>query len=245
MFSQAISLNLLIKLEILAIFARPNNPSLSHMAIRISSLNHCLGYNSGRNLDDMHLRERRWFAVRTSSRHEKKACEELCRLGVECYLALREKIYEYPGKKVTRQLPLMSGYIFVHIHKGEEMTVRRAHYVSRFVTIGGDRRMVPEKEMDLLRKLSTDRKLDWDTIEEAFDFREGTPVEIIRGPLAGVRGYYVSKKSKKTFVIALSGMGACLSTCEIDPRYLMTLNGQSMMQEEAIISTQNNNKVLW
>lgn len=215
------------------------------MAIRISSLNHCLDFNDTGKLDDMHFQQRRWFAVRTSSRHEKRACEELRRSGVECYVALREKVYEYPGKKVARQLPLMSGYIFVRIHKGEEMTVRRAHFVSRFVTIGRERRMVPEQEIDLLRKLSTDRKLDWDTIEEAFDFREGTPVEIIRGPLAGVRGYYVSKKSKKTFVIALSGMGACLSTCEIDPRYLVTLNGQSMLTEEALAPTQKNKKVLW
>ena len=137
----------------------------------------------------------------------------------------------------------MSGYIFVRIHKGEEMAVRRAHYVSRFVTIGEDRRMVPEHEIELLRKLSTDRKLDWDTIEEAFDFREGTPVEIIRGPLAGIRGHYVRKKSKKTFVISLSGIGACLSTCEIDPRYLMTLNEEATMPEE--VATTNDSKVLW
>ncbi|SEQ18016.1 UpxY family transcription antiterminator [Neolewinella agarilytica] len=213
------------------------------MAIRISSLNHCLSAASTGKLDDIHLRERRWFAVRTSSRHEKRACEELRRSGVECYVPLREKVYKYPGKKVTRQLPLMSGYVFVRIHKGEEMTVRRAHYVSGFVTIGEDRRMISEHEIDLLRKLSTDRKLDWDTIEEAFDFREGTPVEIIRGPLAGIRGYYVRKKSKKTFVISLSGIGACLSTCEIDPCYLMTLSEEAMVPEE--VATTNDSKVLW
>jgi hypothetical protein len=79
--------------------------------------------------------------------------------------------------------------------------------------------------MDLLRRLSTDRTLDWETVEDSFDFSEGTPVEIIKGPLAGVRGHYISKKNKKTFVIALGSLNACLATCEVDPRYLVALEG--------------------
>ncbi|MEM1359009.1 MAG: transcription termination/antitermination NusG family protein, partial [Bacteroidota bacterium] len=63
------------------------------MAIRISSLNHRLASRGHSVSDDMHLSERRWFAVRTSSKHEKKAGEELTRLGVEHFIPLREKVY--------------------------------------------------------------------------------------------------------------------------------------------------------
>lgn len=201
------------------------------MAIRISSLNHRLQSQNNQTSDDLHVREQRWFAVRTSSKHEKQAVKELTSLGIEAWTPLREKTYHYPSKKVTRQLPLLTGYVFVHITRQEENTVRFAHYVSCFLKIGRVRRQVTPAEMDLLRRLSTDRTLDWTTVEESFDFSEGTPVEIIKGPLAGVRGHYISKKNKKTFVIALGSLNACLATCEVDPRYLVALEGATSPED--------------
>lgn len=203
------------------------------MAIRISSLNHRFSSAETTVVDDMHVTERRWFAVRTSSRHEKKAGNELRKAGIECYVPLRERIYHYPSKQVRRELPLLTGYVFVFIRKEEEPIVRRAHYVSSFVTLGKNRRQISEEEMQLLRTLSTDRELSWETVEDAFDFEAGTPVEIIKGPLVGIRGYYLSKKNKKTFLISLGGLGACLSTCEVDPTFLVALNGAPLEQRSA------------
>lgn len=215
------------------------------MAIRISSLNHSLRPLKNAPTDDMHVSERRWFAVRTAAKHEKIAVKELRSLGIECYIPLREKTYNYTSKKVIRELPLLSGYVFVHILRSEENTVRFANYVSRFVTLGRNRKKVTDTEMELLRKISTDRKLDWQTIEQSFDFTEGTPVEIIKGPLAGVRGIYVNKKNKKTFVIALGSLHACLSTCEVDPRYLVALDGAQPISDEAVEPGHEGQKPLW
>ncbi|MEM9261069.1 MAG: UpxY family transcription antiterminator, partial [Bacteroidota bacterium] len=190
-----------------------------------------------------HLSERRWFAVRTSSKHEKKAGEELSRLGVEHFIPLREKVYHYPSKKVVRQLPLLTGYVFVRICKGEELKVIQAHYVSSFVTLGKERRCVTNEELDLLRKLSTDRNLDWETIDDFFDFSEGTPVEIIKGPLAGTRGYYLEKKNKKTFLISLGSLNACLATCEVDPQFLVALDGERNAPPKG--TNEEGKKTLW
>ena len=215
------------------------------MAIRISSLNHSLQRLKDAPADDMHVSERRWFAVRTAAKHEKMAVKELCVLGIKAYIPLREKTYNYSSKKVTRELPLLSGYVFVHIMRKEESAVRSANYVSRFVTLGKDRKKVTDAEMDLLYRISTDRKLDWQTVEDAFDFTEGTPVEIIKGPLAGVRGIYLNKKNKKTFVIALGSFHACLSTCEIDPRYLVALDGAKLVSEEDAEGAHERKSPLW
>lgn len=211
------------------------------MALRISSLNHRLTTNQSAADDDLHMQDRRWFAVRTSARHEKRAGHELTRAGIECFVPLRERIYHYASKQVTRQLPLLTGYAFVRIRREEEATVQRAHYVAGFVRLGRVRQQVTTAEIELLRTLSADRELDWETVEGAFDFQEGTPVEIIKGPLVGVRGYYRAKKNKKTFVISLSGLGACLSTCEVDPTYLVALNGEPLEGEEEL----REEKSLW
>jgi len=201
------------------------------MALRISSLNHRLNQRDSAEGDDLHLRERRWFAVRTSARHEKRACHELNRLGIECYVPLRERTYNYASKQTQRQIPLLTGYVFVRICKPEETTVLRATSVSRFVRIGSCRKQVTEAEIELLRTLSADRSLDWQTVEDAFEFTQGTPVEIIKGPLVGVRGFYQHKKNKKTFVISLGSLNACLSTCEVDPTFLVALSGEQVEQE--------------
>lgn len=215
------------------------------MAIRISSLNPSLRPLKNAPTDDMHVSERRWFVVRTAAKHEKKAVKELRSLGVDCYIPLREKTYNYASKKVTRELPLLSGYVFVNIKREEENTVRFSHYVSRFVMLGRIRKRVTEAEMTLLRKISTDRTLDWQTIDKAFDFTEGMPVEIIKGPLAGIRGTYLNKKNKKTFLIALGSLNACLATCEVDPRYLVALDGASPIVDQDADPGQEGKKPLW
>lgn len=201
------------------------------MALRISSLNHRLNQSDSAEGDDLHLTERRWFAVRTSARHEKRACHELERMGIECYVPLRERTYNYASKQTQRQIPLLTGYVFVRINRKEETTVLRAMSVSRFVRIGTCRKQVSEEEIELLRTISADRNLDWETVEDAFEFTEGTPVEIIKGPLVGVRGFYQYKRNKKTFIISLGSLNACLSTCAVDPTYLVALNGEQIKQE--------------
>ncbi|OAV44290.1 UpxY family transcription antiterminator [Lewinella sp. 4G2] len=212
------------------------------MSLTITTLNHRLRARVPSRTDDLHVTEKRWFAVRTSSRHEKRAVQELRKAGIEAYIPLREKVVQYASKTVSRELPLLTGYVFVRIVLAEELTVRKAHYTAGFVTLGRDRRRVLDEEIEVLKKLSTDRQLDWVEVEEAFAFKPGTPVEIISGPLAGVRGTYQDKKSKKRFIISLGGLGACLATCEIDPRLLAVIGSDQPLPESH--STENT-KPLW
>lgn len=213
------------------------------MAIHVTGLKHRLPSRQRGSMDEMHVTEKRWFAVRTSSRHEKKAASELTRAGIECYVPLREKVCHYASKTVVRELPLLTGYVFVHICLAEEMTVTKAHYTSGFLRLGRERRRVTDEEIRVLKLLSTDRQLDWETIEESFDFSEGTPVEIITGPMAGVRGFYLHKKSKKTFVISLAGGGACLATFEVDPRMLAPIEGAGSPSDKTGVNRRE--KQLW
>lgn len=213
------------------------------MAIHVTSLRHRLQSREPRHTDDLHVTEQRWFAVRTSSRHEKKAAAELSRAGIECYVPLREKVCHYASKTVLRELPLLTGYVFVHIRLAEEMTVTKAHYTAGFLRLGRDRRRVTDEEIRILKLLSTDRQMNWETVENSFDFSEGTPVEIITGPMAGVRGHYLHKKSKKSFVISLAGGGACLSTFEIDPLLLAPIEGAAKSAEPAAAGRRQ--KQLW
>lgn len=214
------------------------------MAIHITNLNTALRARSDRT-GDLHVTERRWFAVRTAAKREKMAQRELDGMGIENYAPMREKVCVYTRKTVTRRLPLLSGYVFVRVTRSEAAHVRRAYYVSRFVCPDGTPRQVREEEIQLLRALSADRNLEWETIEDVLVYEAGQPVEIISGPLAGVRGHYVDKKNKKTLVISLGGIGACLATCEVDPTILAPLKGETEGGNHPAQATKNEDKPLW
>ncbi|MDB9247000.1 UpxY family transcription antiterminator, partial [Odoribacter splanchnicus] len=56
-----------------------------------------------------------WYAVYTAARAEKKVKERLDQIGIENYLPLRTEYRVWSDRKKKVSVPLISGYIFVHI----------------------------------------------------------------------------------------------------------------------------------
>nr|WP_256534287.1 transcription termination/antitermination NusG family protein [Lewinella sp. JB7] len=182
--------------------------------------------------DDLHPAEPRWFAVRVGHRKEKVVAKLLQQEGVECFLPLRDRPFNYKSKTGVRRIPLLGGYLFVRIVAREALIVQRVNFVFGFVKIGADRRQVTLQEIDLLKRLSSDDTLEWVVEEKLGTLHPGTLVEICRGPLSGVRGHYLSAKNKKTFIISFGGLDARLMTCEVSPADVIPLDDQTTAQEE-------------
>ncbi len=181
--------------------------------------------------DDLHPDQARWFAVRVGHRKEKVVAKLLDIEGVEYFLPLRERPFKYKSKTGVRQIPLLGGYIFVRIVAGQQLQVQRLSFVFGFIKIGKERRQVTQDEIDLLRRLSVDNTIKWVVEDKLQEMESGTVVEIARGPLAGVRGYYLHAKSKKKFIISFGGLDARLMTCEVSPEDVIPLQGMDVVQE--------------
>lgn len=191
--------------------------------------------------DDLHPDEARWFAVRVGHRKEKVVAKLLDIEGVTYFLPLRERPFKYKSKTGVRQIPLLGGYIFVRIVASQQLQVQRLNFVFGFIKIGKERRQVTQAEIDLLRRLSIDNTIEWVVEEKLQELESGTVVEIARGPLAGVRGYYLHAKTKKKFIISFGGLDARLMTCEVSPEDIIPLPGMDAVKE-----TQNQDrKKLW
>ena len=68
--------------------------------------------------------ESNWFAVYTASRHEKRVAQHLTQREIEFYLPLYRSARKWrDGSKVTLELPLFPGYLFVHIKRSERVRV--------------------------------------------------------------------------------------------------------------------------
>ncbi|WP_238749151.1 transcription termination/antitermination NusG family protein [Neolewinella maritima] len=185
-------------------------------------------YGSGASrrdfVDDLDPQYARWFALRVGHRKEKVVAKQLQPSGIEVFVPLRDRPFHYKSKVGVRQLPLLGGYVFVRIVTSQATLVLQPTFVFGFVKLGRSRRQVTASEIELLRRISTDHSLQWD-VEDAVDaFQPGCAVEIARGPLAGVRGQYVTAKSKKIFLITFAGLDARLMTYEVAPEDVIPLS---------------------
>ena len=57
--------------------------------------------------------EPRWYAAYTSANHEKRVAEQLRLRDVEHFLPLYASLRRWKDRRVTLQMPLFPGYVFV------------------------------------------------------------------------------------------------------------------------------------
>ena len=97
------------------------------------------------------------------------------------------------------QLPLFPGYVFVRLALRDRLQVLQVPGVARLVGFGGTLTALPEGEIERLRtSLGSGLRAEPHSFLTA-----GHRVRVIAGPLAGLRGILVRKKSKSRFVLTV------------------------------------------
>ena len=141
-----------------------------------------------------------WFAVYTTSRHEKRVAEHFGRRAIEHYLPIyRSKRRWKDGSRVTLDLPLFPGYIFARIRRNERVRVLEVPGVLWIVGKSGtEPTPLPEFEIETLRAA-----LDPLSVEPYPMLAVGQRVRIRTGALAGIEGIVVRRKNSFRVVITL------------------------------------------
>jgi transcriptional antiterminator NusG len=142
----------------------------------------------------------KWYAIRTRARHEKRVHGALVERGVESFLPLWERWSRWKDRKKKVQFPLFPGYGFVRLDLAARLAVLRTPGVVGFVTAPDGPAPVATEEIDAIRRLVFGA-LHYDP--HPF-LAEGMEVEVVRGPLAGVRGRLMRKDRSASLVIAVT-----------------------------------------
>jgi transcription antitermination factor NusG len=140
-----------------------------------------------------------WYAVYTSAHHEKKATAEISRRGIESFLPVYQSVRRWSDRRITLDLPLFPGYLFVRLDLRDRLKVLDVPGVARLVGFGGLPMALPEDQITGLRA-GLDANLP------AFPhpyLRTGRKVRIMRGPLCGVVGTLTRKKALYRVVLSL------------------------------------------
>ncbi|MGH7792708.1 MAG: transcription termination/antitermination protein NusG [Thermodesulfobacteriota bacterium] len=134
-----------------------------------------------------------WYAVYTKSRHEKVVETVLKSRGVKTFLPLREILSQWKDRKKLINIPLFPCYLFVKIGPADIYDVAYTKGVLRIVGCNGTPVAIPAGQIEAIMKV-VQNKLKYDPYPY---LDEGRDVIIKRGPLQGILGKIVDKKSSK------------------------------------------------
>ncbi len=140
----------------------------------------------------------RWFATYTCSRREKQVARELEERSVECFLPLYRVSHRGDGVKFV-QLPLFPSYIFVRIALRDRLHVLQVPGVVRLVSFNGQPAALEDHEIEVIRNV-----LSAGVRAEPFPYiKIGREVEILSGPLRGLRGKVIRKNNRFRVVLSV------------------------------------------
>lgn len=159
----------------------------------------------------MSCMNKRWYAIYTRSRFEKRTYAILLDKGVDTYLPLVKSWRVWSDRRKQIEVPLLSSYLFVCIDGGDHhahMKVLETTGVVRFVSFEGKAVAIPEQQIMILKRLSKEG-VDMECMEASPP--PGTPVTIEMGPLKGLTGEIVHSGNKKTVIIRIDSLDKCIT----------------------------------
>lgn len=141
----------------------------------------------------------RWYALRTRSRHEKVVRDQLSTQGIEPLLPAVKRLSQWKDRKKEVEVPLFSGYCFVRFGSGQKLPVLKTVGVVEIVGGGHRPEPIPDEEITAMQTL-IGSVLPYDLHPY---LHEGTVVEVIRGPLPGVKGILLRTEKRHRLVLGV------------------------------------------
>ena len=144
-------------------------------------------------------RDCQWYALQTQSRHEKQVRDRLQAIGIEPLLPVGRQRRQWSDRKVWTTLPLFTGYCFANFPLVRSLAVLQTPGVVRIV---GSLKPepIPDEEIAVFQRVAS-----MNPVMEPCDYlTEGAWVEVIHGPLVGLRGQFVRRTSHHGLVIRSS-----------------------------------------
>ena len=153
--------------------------------------------------------EKQWHAIYVNSRAEKKVGEELHSKNIEAYVPLVKTMRQWSDRKKMIEIPLINGYVFVHINEMQHDSVLRIKGVVSYVRSEGRKAVIKEVEIDRLKQLvGLGYHLEASGIER--EYKQGDKIKINSGALKGFEGYISGTRENGVLEVLLESIGQCI-----------------------------------
>jgi len=153
----------------------------------------------------------RWYAMYTRHQHEKTVARILSDKGHETFLPLYCVAHRWKDRTKLLQLPLFPCYVFFRGGLDRQQQILRTPGVFSIVAWSGRPAEIPANEIEGIRRL-VESSLQ---IEPHPFLQCGDRVRVTSGPLHGLEGILIRKKSVFRLVISVEMLGRSAAV-EID-----------------------------
>ena len=141
---------------------------------------------------------KKWYAVYTRRRWEKKVAEILTRQKIENYCPLNKVVHQWSDRKKVIHEPLFTSYVFVRIPDAQVTSVKQMHGVINMVYWLGRPAVIRDSEIETIRAFLSSHinvKL------EKTPINVNDRIKIIGGPLREREGQILAIKNRTARVV--------------------------------------------
>src|SRR5690606_30182803 len=149
---------------------------------------------------------RKWLAIYSRPRWEKKVTQLLAEKGLESYCPLNKVRRKWSDRVKLVEEPLFKSYVFVRISEEDRTQVRMTPGVINFVYWNGKPAHIKDREINAIKQFLNDHE---NVVVEPIDLAINQRVQVIRGPLMGQEGKVIGV-NRKAVKIAIDTLGYML-----------------------------------
>jgi len=165
--------------------------------------------------------EKKWYAVYTKPRWEKKVSAQIEKKGLEFYCPLTKVRRRWSDRYKVIEEPLFKSYVFVKVTEEEKTRVRLTDGVVNFVYWLGKPAEVRESEIEIIKKFLN----EYEEVEaKPVEVKAGERVRVKTGVLMDTEGEVIKVVNNRVYVL-LESLGYEL-TAKFDKTNLETVRNK-------------------
>ena len=144
--------------------------------------------------------ERGWYAAQLRPKSEYYVTQLLAGKGYEPFVPMYQRRRRWSDRVVKQLVPLIPNYVFFHVTPESLGMLVTTPRVIRIVGAPRCPWSIPEHEIEALRRIDALRL----NAEPWPFFREGQIVQILDGPMSGVRGVLLRVKNEHRLIVSVT-----------------------------------------
>jgi transcription antitermination factor NusG len=170
-----------------------------------------------------------WYALYTRHQCERVVSQALSAKGFDAFLPQYRAIHRWKDRRKELLLPLFPNYVFIRGGLDRMLNILTTPGVHSLVAWAGRPANIPQEEIDAVRRL-VESSL---RIEPHPFLKCGDWVRIKSGPLEGIQGILVRKKSAYRLVLSVQ-MLARSAAVEVDISVVERVRGAEVDREDML-----------
>jgi transcription termination/antitermination protein NusG len=174
---------------------------------------------------------KKWFAVYTKPRWEKKVAELLTKKKIENYCPLNKVKKQWADRKKIVLEPLFISYVFVRVSEGEHVPLLQTAGIINLVYWLGMPAVIRDVEIDVIQKF-LDEHSNVQLERTKVNVNVNDMVRVINGPLMEHEGRVLSVKNK-TVKINLPSLGYMM-VAEIESTNIELISSPSISRQSLL-----------